>query len=451
VPLRAARTCLILSTLVATVVLTALPSGARAQAPDPDSFLFRYHINDPGDTLPNENGLGPFGSTTIGAGEQIDLFNPPSAGGDPENIGCLLQNTIWFGATEWWRFHPHRHGEVAVRVQGDGFRPVVAIMPLLSDGNPDLGAGQYVCIDGSDITNQANLNYPTRVAAGSTYAIQVGGVNVPNTPDGTSQQGDYTLQLFYDPDSDGDGLLDSEDQCPTNAGPSNLGGCPDRDNDGVRDLDDDCPDQGGPANFRGCPDSDGDGIRDPEDDCDNQPGPSSLGGCADSDGDGIRDPDDRCATLNALRPASGITRSDEKPRDGCPDTAFLHRLVGTRQGVGGTPNGIILRSFTVIGVPPGTRVTVVCRLPNGKRCGGVLVRRATTSSDIRAKAARRVPVKNLRNKRLPFGSKIVVRATAPYATGKYVRLTVVRTASRIKRVEGCMNPGSNRVRRRGCR
>lgn len=80
-PLRAARTCLILSTLVATVALTALPSGARAQAPDPDSFLFRYHINDPGDTLPNENGLGPFGSTTIGAGEQIDLFNPPSAGG----------------------------------------------------------------------------------------------------------------------------------------------------------------------------------------------------------------------------------------------------------------------------------------------------------------------------------------------------------------------------------
>ena len=56
-------------------------------------------------------------------------------------------------------------------------------------------------------------------------------------------------------DTDGDGLIDSEDVCPNQAGPVNLKGCPDpdRDNDLVPDRLDNCPDVAGPKENQGCP------------------------------------------------------------------------------------------------------------------------------------------------------------------------------------------------------
>ena len=62
------------------------------------------------------------------------------------------------------------------------------------------------------------------------------------------------------PDTDGDGLVDLKDRCPTEAGPASNGGCPlpdntplDRDGDGVPDVNDRCPDAGGPSSNSGCP------------------------------------------------------------------------------------------------------------------------------------------------------------------------------------------------------
>jgi hypothetical protein len=144
-----------------------------------------------------------------------------------------------------------------------------------------------------------------------------------------------------------------------------------------------------------------------------------------------------------------VDRNDRSPRDGCPDTLRNDRLVGVRMSVGGLSSGILLRSFIVTGVPKGARVVVACKLPGGRRCGGVRVRRAATAS-VLAKAARRVPVKSLRNKRLPFGTQITVRVTARYATGKFIRLKVVNTARRISRQDFCMRPGSNKLRKKGC-
>lgn len=60
-------------------------------------------------------------------------------------------------------------------------------------------------------------------------------------------------------DTDGDGVPDSSDQCPTQAGPASNNGCPvvappaDRDGDGVPDAQDNCPDVAGPASNQGCP------------------------------------------------------------------------------------------------------------------------------------------------------------------------------------------------------
>ena len=95
-------------------------------------------------------------------------------------------------------------------------------------------------------------------------------------------------------DTDGDGLADNADDCPTEPGPVSLKGCPDRDGDGVPDKDDKCPDLAGPKNFGGCPDSDGDGVEDSKDACPNVAGPASMNGCPDRDGDGVADKDDAC-------------------------------------------------------------------------------------------------------------------------------------------------------------
>ncbi|MEL6142921.1 MAG: OmpA family protein, partial [Bacteroidota bacterium] len=97
-------------------------------------------------------------------------------------------------------------------------------------------------------------------------------------------------------DTDGDGILDTEDQCPTVAGTAALLGCPDKDGDGITDANDDCPDVAGITQFNGCPDTDGDGLKDSEDDCPEEAGPIENKGCPvkDQDGDGISDAEDDC-------------------------------------------------------------------------------------------------------------------------------------------------------------
>ena len=61
----------------------------------------------------------------------------------------------------------------------------------------------------------------------------------------------YTLTAIVDPDTDGDGVTDSLDQCPDVMG-SPPTGCPDSDGDGVADPDDICPDEPGNG-ADGCP------------------------------------------------------------------------------------------------------------------------------------------------------------------------------------------------------
>jgi OOP family OmpA-OmpF porin len=112
-------------------------------------------------------------------------------------------------------------------------------------------------------------------------------------------------------DRDGDGIVDSLDACPDQAGLAALQGCPDRDGDGIADRDDKCPDVAGLAKYQGCPipDTDKDGINDEEDKCPNVPGVARYQGCPipDSDKDGINDEEDKCP--NEAGPASNF---------GCP-------------------------------------------------------------------------------------------------------------------------------------
>jgi OmpA-OmpF porin, OOP family len=102
-------------------------------------------------------------------------------------------------------------------------------------------------------------------------------------------------------DADNDGVVDSLDACPTEAGTSALKGCPDKDSDGISDKEDKCPDVAGIAKYQGCPipDGDKDGVNDEEDKCPTEAGVARYQGCPipDGDKDGVNDEDDKCPAL----------------------------------------------------------------------------------------------------------------------------------------------------------
>jgi outer membrane protein OmpA-like peptidoglycan-associated protein len=127
-------------------------------------------------------------------------------------------------------------------------------------------------------------------------------------------------------DTDGDGIPDTVDKCPTEPedadGFQDDDGCPDPDNDldGVPDKSDKCPlepeDKDGFEDDDGCPDPDNDkdGILDGDDKCPNEGGPKENGGCPDKDrdGDGVVDRLDKCPDVPG-----------PPENDGCPKQKFI--------------------------------------------------------------------------------------------------------------------------------
>lgn len=128
-------------------------------------------------------------------------------------------------------------------------------------------------------------------------------------------------------DRDGDGILDSDDDCPDVKGLAKFKGCPDTDGDGIADKDDKCPTVAGVAKYNGCPvpDTDGDGIKDDTDKCPTVAGVARYEGCPvpDTDGDGVNDENDKCPTVAG--PADN---------DGCPrvESSFLPQNVVFQTG-----------------------------------------------------------------------------------------------------------------------
>jgi outer membrane protein OmpA-like peptidoglycan-associated protein len=113
------------------------------------------------------------------------------------------------------------------------------------------------------------------------------------------------------PDSDNDGINDEQDKCPNEVGTSKYNGCPipDTDKDGINDEEDKCPNEAGTAKYNGCPipDTDKDGINDEEDKCPDQAGPADRNGCpvSDRDSDGIADEADRCPDIKGVAANNG--------------------------------------------------------------------------------------------------------------------------------------------------
>lgn len=148
-----------------------------------------------------------------------------------------------------------------------------------------------------------------------------------------------------DKDNDADGILDAEDKCPLK--PEDIDkfkdgdGCPepDNDNDGILDADDRCPlepeDKDGFEDKDGCPDPDNDldGVPDTNDLCpqqsEDQDGFDDTDGCPDpdNDGDGVLDVDDKCPLKPGVVSEGGCPVQDRDKdgiadnKDKCPDKA----------------------------------------------------------------------------------------------------------------------------------
>lgn len=169
--------------------------------------------------------------------------------------------------------------------------------------------------DAADLQIPVGAGFNFRVGANSFINLQ-GEYRFANLDNRNNLQAGLGVlfRLGKLPDADGDGIPDSDDACPDEAGPAATRGCPDRDGDGIADRMDRCPDQAGPANTQGCPDSDGDGFIDIEDECPNEPG--AVQGCPDRDGDGIPDKDDDCPDDAGLVQFNGCPDRDD---DGIPD------------------------------------------------------------------------------------------------------------------------------------
>jgi hypothetical protein len=255
-----------------------------------------------------------------------------------ENTGCLRTGfpQVDFGSTVWYDIFPHRPGNVRLTVESSAFGAVVGIMPY--DRNtliPDIGA--FRC--GVASLGTAVLDYPFRLQEGAAYTIQVGGFS--------GNQGLFNLNVYFDPDTDRDGLLDSGDSCP-NEGGANL--------------------------ISGCPDTDGDGVIDRNDRCQGPKGTVAQAGCPDSDRDGKIDPDDACRRES--------TRGKRDRNDnGCPDRELLKpetKLTAGTYCTGSICHGIKVERLVVSEIPRGTRVSVAC------------TKRACKKASKRAGANRRV-------------------------------------------------------------
>lgn len=436
--------------LFAVVACALLPSVALAAPPSNDNYASAYRLNEPGTQLPRDVTFNSF--TTAEATLQA---------GEPSTCG-----TYSYGATAHFRFYPDRPGILEVRVYSEAF---LAVVEAWRFSLSDTILHEAECNTASLATRLIDFFYPTlgtpRVQEGQGYNVQIGGIDQDGGGAQPPESGPYAIRFLFYPDTDRDGWLDAQDKCPELGG-TDVGkyqGCPDEDQDGFAEGsggNDACPGKTGRdvSKHQGCPDDDGDNF--PENGSDKCPGKTGRNvskhqGCPDNDRDRVpEDGSDKCPGRNALKPSKGLSRND-KNGNGCPDVLRLHALVTVRKTVTALTTGVQLNYLTVKGVPNGSRVT--CRI--GRRaCPRTPIRNSSTAgvattAGVRARAAAR-DINLLGSTHLGFGTKIEIRVTAKYATGKVYRLFVRKGQDEfgtVREEDGCTNPGSRKFRAKGCR
>ena len=179
----------------------------------------------------------------------------------------------------------------------------------------DASANQLASNDNRATGDPSSLITWTAPSTG-TYSIKVSRVG------NNIKYGSYDLKITPPPDTDGDGVIDANDNCPTVPNPDQA----DADGDGKGDACDNCPTI---ANADQA-DADGDGKGDV---CDNCPTVANASQ-TDTDGDGLGDACDNCPTVaNASQ-----TDSDSDGRgdvcDNCPAVANASQTDTDGDGLG---------------------------------------------------------------------------------------------------------------------
>ncbi len=215
---------------------------------------------------------------------------------------------------------------------------------------PDGTKIKYVVTSTAKVGLTANGQHVNGIVSGLTYSLDFL-YNTPSTQEKCQTVTGAQLSECNNTDTDGDGIIDSNDKCPTIDGKGSSDGCPkiacestsegcggkdgvDSDGDGVIDINDFCPLI--PAfTSNGCPpppdttDTDGDKIPDVSDHCPTEKGSIQNNGCPvppvvtdlDSDGDGIIDVMDSCPTVIGVYPDGCPPKASiDSDKDGFPDS-----------------------------------------------------------------------------------------------------------------------------------
>lgn len=198
---------------------------------------------------------------------------------------------------------PEFHGAWLVESDNDAFASSSSPMELLFGARVRIGGVVFGGGIGPSLSDAPGV--APRAVFSLAYAPRTSGIK-PEAPPAPVDQ-------------DNDGVWDSDDACPDQAGPSRpdpgRSGCPDETKAAVAETSDTAPPPAAAAPE--APDGDGDGIADDSDACPKKAGVASVdaeqNGCpaeADADGDGVPDARDACPK------DPGVKSSDAKT-SGC--------------------------------------------------------------------------------------------------------------------------------------
>ena len=316
-----------------TSMATPITAGASA-------LLYQHLIDNLGHTDPTSalvKGIiavsahdmaGQYGSSTNGAGE--------AAPNNHEGWGLLdldrAVNTTWVdnesvstGDSRSWKFTvPSGAPDLRIMVSWtDPASTPAASTNLVNDidfavKDPSGNWVEY----GNNLDNLIGTTIATPAAG--QWEIHVNGTNIPTGPQHFSMIIDAPYSMInLSADADGDGFIDTLDDCPSTSGTSTQDktGCPDGDGDGWSNVGDDFPNEG-----TQWADSDGDGFGDNPgglnpDSCTSVIGTSSSDryGCPDSDSDSWSDPDGGWTAIQGADACASTWGNSTLDRNGCVD------------------------------------------------------------------------------------------------------------------------------------